>query len=316
MKKFNLKKILLSNILFVATLIPTMFMFSCSAATVSQMNTTIQIKTTNKFLGNDFTFIPGPQPTFKKAGANLDGKKDELFFDYWANIIAPSYALASSSINLDSATPDSKYLSVNAIREASFNYAISNSWVSGSNIYVGDDYRFKLMPFEMNLNIIGEIPKIDKDTVLSPSNITTDVTMNDLSIRFSYFNIVDGTTFNSATAIQQLKKLFPKVDFKSEYIVNLDLSSKTTYKVVNQDKDETEVIPSGQKFDPAKMKVKVTNDYYISKIPGTETDKIDIAKDLLLFQDWLLNPNKIDPKYHNLITNISSPPQTPIKWII
>ncbi|MGL4617259.1 MAG: hypothetical protein ACRCUM_03390 [Mycoplasmoidaceae bacterium] len=312
MKKINLKKLLLSTILLVSTVNPVFFMVSCSAATISQINTSIKIKTNNKFLGNDFSFIPGPQPTFKKNDKNLDTKNDELFFDYWANIIAPSYALASSAISLDSSRPNSHYLSVNAFnsdnREPSFNYAISNSWVSGSDIYVGDEYRFKLMPFEMNLNINGDIPpRVDKDTELDKIALKTNVTMKNLSINFSYFNISDGTKFDNDTAIKQLKIFFPQINFKSDYMVNLDLSSMTTYEIVNLDEDETPVVPQpGEKFNPAKMKVKVSNSYYISNTPGNENNKIDISKDLSLFKDWLLNPEKIDSKYHNLITNISS----------
>ncbi|MGL5591553.1 MAG: hypothetical protein ACRDCF_02345 [Mycoplasmoidaceae bacterium] len=313
MKKLSLRKILLSTILFTSALVPTMFMVSCSAA-VSQINASIKIITNNIFLKDNFSFIPGSQPTFKKNGENLDAKKDELFFDYWGNVIAPAYALASSSINLDSSRPNSAYLSQNIedtpAREPSFNYAVSNSWVSGSDIYVGDDYRFKLMPFEMNLNITGEIPKrIEKDEVLNESNIKSEVTMSDLSISFSYYSIVDGTKVNADSAIKQLKKLFPEVDFKPQYKVNLNFSSRTTYEVVNQVEDETPPPNIGDKFDPTKMKVKVTNNYYISRVPGAVTDdpnEIDVSKTLLSFKDWLLNPEKIESKYYNIITSISS----------
>ncbi|MGL5640086.1 MAG: hypothetical protein ACRDCD_00285 [Mycoplasmoidaceae bacterium] len=310
MKKLSLKKSLLSTILFASSLIPTMFMVSCSAS-VSQINAAVQIKTNNNFLKNDFSFIPGSKPTFKKSGENLDGKKDELFFDYWGNIIAPAYALASSSINLDSSGPKSNYLSKNAVvRDSSFNYAVSNSWVSGSDIYVGDDYRFKLMPFEMNLNINGQIPpRFEKDHVLTQTDIKSEVTMSDLSINFSYFNIVDGTKFDSNEAIKQLKKLFPEVDFKPEYKVNLDLSSRTIYEVVNKIEDETPNPQPDDKFNPDKMKIKVTNIYYINKVPGAVVDdpnEIDVNKTLLSFKDWLINPEKIESKYQNIITNISS----------
>lgn len=308
MKKFSLKKILLSSVLIASIFVPSIFMVSCSAASTTQINTPVKISATNNsFLASNFTFTPGPQPVFKKNGANLDNKTDSLFFDYWANIIAPTYALSTSSVILDSSTSTSKFLSEGAtIREPSFNYAVSNSWVSGSDIYVNDAYRFKLMPFNMNMTMTGEIPKIEKETALTASNVSTEVTMTNLSINFSYFNIVDGSKFDNATAILQLEKLFPKVNFKPDYKVDLNLSSRTKYEVLNQ-KDDTLVVPgTDTKFDPATMKVKVTNDYHISSLAGTtESNKIVISDDIVLFNDWMTNPKNIKIIYKNLITSIS-----------
>lgn len=307
MKKHSLKKLLLSCILLASTFVPAMFMVSCSAAT-SQINAPVKIITNNKFLGDKYTFTPGSQSTFKNNGANLDSEKDSLFFDYWANIIAPSYALSSSAVNVDSSKEDSKFLSEDAAargdRDASFNYAVSNSWVSGSNIYVGDEYRFKLMPDEINLTIAGDIIEIDKDTILNSSNIKNEVTMTNLSIRFSFYDINDGV--ENKNAIKELEKIFPGINFKSQYTVSLKLSSKTTYEILNQKDDKPVELPQEEtKFDPSTMKVKVTNKYHISDLNNmNENNEIDISKDLSLFKDWYLNPNKIDKKYENLITSI------------
>ena len=156
------------------------------------------------------------------------------------------------------------------------------------------------------MTMTGEIPKIEKETPLTASNVTSSVTMTNLSINFSYFNIVDGSKFDNATAILQLEKLFPKVNFKPEYKVDLNLSSRTKYEVLNQ-KDDTPVVPGANtKFDPATMKVKVTNDYYISSLAGTaESNKIVISDDIVLFKDWMTNPKNIKTIYTNLITSIS-----------
>ena len=98
MKKFSLNKILLSSVLLASIFVPSLFLASCSAASTTQINTPVKISATNNsFLASNFTFTLGPQPVFKKNGANLDNKTDSLFFDYCANIIAPTYAFPSAA---------------------------------------------------------------------------------------------------------------------------------------------------------------------------------------------------------------------------
>ena len=51
---------------------------------------------------------------------------------------------------------------------------------------------------------------------------------------------------------------------------------------------------------------KVTNDYHISSLAvTTESNKIVISDDIVLFNDWMTNPKNIKIIYKNLITSIS-----------
>ena len=72
-------------------------------------------------------------------------------------------------------------------------------------------------------------------------------------------------------------------------------------------KDNILVNPgAATKFDPATMKVRVTNDYHISSLAGTaESNKILISDDIVLFNDGMTNAKNIKIMYKNLITSIS-----------
>ncbi len=313
--KRKIKKYIISMFLIGLSSTTTLSLVSCSASSFSQAFPEISLKlnagSTNTFL-KGYSFIPTPNnPEFKNAGSPINKEeKHEPFFEYWINLLGPMYSMAMPSVTLDSATKDSKNLSVNAVtRDPSFNWVISNSWISGSGIYVDESLRFKTSPYEMRATINGDIPKFEHDkTPITASNLKTSVTMNGLEFDFKYHNINNGQS--NTTAKNQLTNFFgdklpePIKDF---YTVSFNLFSEITYEVLNIS-DEKPVTP-GVNFDNTKMKVKVTNEYWIGeKTTGT---KITPGEVILEFNDWIKNTAAIKDTHKNFIKSIIGKSTTP-----
>ncbi|MGL4647394.1 MAG: hypothetical protein ACRCVI_01575 [Mycoplasmoidaceae bacterium] len=311
MKKRIIKKYLLGLGLIGIAVIPMIFLSSCSGANYSQTPPKIILEKTgtNTFL-TGYSLFPTPKgkPIFYKDDKEVDPKENLTIDRYWANILGPAYSLAITAIDIDAKTNHSNYLSEGIVdRDPSWNYVISNAWNSGAPIYNNSTLKFKTSPYKMRMVLNGDIPKIEKDDLITDINQKATVSISGIELDFSYFDITNGSKTDLANAKKFIRDFYkdtlPKdTVLKDNYTIKFNFYSEVIYEVVKSDDDKV-LIEIGQKFDPKTMKVKTTTNYHMgNSASGT---KFEIKDALENFSKWLKEVNPvIASDYKNFINGI------------